>query len=612
MTDSRDHPTADARAVRVAARTRLALVALLLGPLLSESAHALAIPCTEQALHERIAELNANCSGDKTIRFDCPAGSVIPLSAAIGDRSKDQDCAVQGSSWSLGVVGCSSCPPADAPGAEDPCTNPPYSFISTRTITCDGVTIDGENKVTFELVPGCHVHHPQGCTEVESHDFLFRADAADVTFKNFTYRYFWEGLQAWYHSRGVTLDHVVGIRGCDDLFTNVDATSGGHLVQNSTFRDGCDKCMQANGREVSTTTFPDYDIRFLNNVFENCETPIGFSEGRHLVVGNEFRDTGTTYQCHGPNLGHVTKPNQDPVVYFGGNTVFNCKQGIRVNGSSKFVSLGGNRFQSNGSRAVAVVDKAKALFEGDLFLNNGGVPTGWGFLGGLVVGGLAEVDAGGGTIWIDGQIRSSAGLNSFVGNRCPSDASCDLVNETWMQVEAENNWWGEDANPSDKVIGAVDYVPWLGSPPGLTCVDLDQDGYGTNCPGGPDCDDLDPSVHPGAEEIVDSKDNNCDGQVDEVNRAPRVLYYWATPTLGPAPLPVAFFCGAIDPDGDAWTATIEYGNGVAVPICQLTTNVYADPGLYVATLTLVDSFGATAKKKIQIKVTEPAIGPRSE
>ena len=43
-----------------------------------------------------------------------------------------------------------------------------------------------------------------------------------------------------------------------------------------------------------------------------------------------------------------------------------------------------------------------------------------------------------------------------------------------------------------------------------TCIDLDGDGYGTNCAKGPDCDDSASDVHPGAEELCDGKDNNCD------------------------------------------------------------------------------------------------------
>jgi beta propeller repeat protein len=50
----------------------------------------------------------------------------------------------------------------------------------------------------------------------------------------------------------------------------------------------------------------------------------------------------------------------------------------------------------------------------------------------------------------------------------------------------------------------------------LPAVPLDKDGDGYSYPD--DCDDNDPEIHPWTEEVCDRKDNDCDGQIDELCR----------------------------------------------------------------------------------------------
>jgi len=64
----------------------------------------------------------------------------------------------------------------------------------------------------------------------------------------------------------------------------------------------------------------------------------------------------------------------------------------------------------------------------------------------------------------------------------------------------------DDTTPDSKEAGGDSAEP-------VTEVDPDADGDGS--PDSEDCADDDPTVHPGAEEICDGLDNNCDGQADE-------------------------------------------------------------------------------------------------
>ena len=49
------------------------------------------------------------------------------------------------------------------------------------------------------------------------------------------------------------------------------------------------------------------------------------------------------------------------------------------------------------------------------------------------------------------------------------------------------------------------------------CVDQDHDGYyaGSQCTGVRDCNDANPQIHPGATEVCDKLDNDCNGVIDD-------------------------------------------------------------------------------------------------
>lgn len=61
----------------------------------------------------------------------------------------------------------------------------------------------------------------------------------------------------------------------------------------------------------------------------------------------------------------------------------------------------------------------------------------------------------------------------------------------------------------------------------IDCRDLDRDGYFDSACGGQDCNDQDATVHPGANEMCNELDNDCDG---EINQGINCSFYAHSPT----------------------------------------------------------------------------------
>jgi hypothetical protein len=113
------------------------------------------------------------------------------------------------------------------------------------------------------------------------------------------------------------------------------------------------------------------------------------------------------------------------------------------------------------------------------------------------------------------QIAPSCGLDADGDGILNEDDNCPLVaNPDQAEIDM------------DGVGDACDNCPSDANPAQL---DSDGDGLGDVCDGGPltdddadgyaagdDCDDLDAAVHPGAEELCNGLDDDCDGLIDEL------------------------------------------------------------------------------------------------
>jgi hypothetical protein len=107
----------------------------------------------------------------------------------------------------------------------------------------------------------------------------------------------------------------------------------------------------------------------------------------------------------------------------------------------------------------------------------------------------------------------------------------DVLQTTPCNTDGMEDFWTYNGGPQTNGKGLdndgdllVDYLfdPDCGA---VACVDGDGDGYGDpadpSCAGGlaRDCDDTRATVYPGAVEAYDLLDNNCNGQIDEIEKA---------------------------------------------------------------------------------------------
>ncbi|MBX3251275.1 MAG: hypothetical protein KF901_29120 [Myxococcales bacterium] len=138
-------------------------------------------------------------------------------------------------------------------------------------------------------------------------------------------------------------------------------------------------------------------------------------------------------------------------------------------------------------------------------------------------GGGGGVDAGGVDASVTGADASSSAAERDICEPCEADGQCGVVARCGDLTAG-----GRACLPTcvpdipscpraftctGVVVGGQNLCLPVGGP---CCVDEDGDGYGAGvgCLGA-DCDDDDPTRHPGREEACNDRDDDCDGEIDE-------------------------------------------------------------------------------------------------
>ncbi len=116
------------------------------------------------------------------------------------------------------------------------------------------------------------------------------------------------------------------------------------------------------------------------------------------------------------------------------------------------------------------------------------------------------------------------------------DDDCDgTIDEGTNAYDDDGDGWSENEGDCDDTTVTI------------TAADCDGDGYESPAYGGDDCDDTDDTVHPGAPEICDLADNDCNGIADDEGASGCDIFYRDADGDGYGGADAACYCG---PTGD--------------------------------------------------------------
>jgi hypothetical protein len=191
-----------------------------------------------------------------------------------------------------------------------------------------------------------------------------------------------------------------------------------------------------------------------------------------------------------------------------------------------------------------------------------------------------------------------------------SPCNADGKEDFWSKTSGAPDGKGLD-NDGDLLIDAQDSDC---APP--ACVDQDSDGYGNpghaSCPNGPalDCNDQSAAAHPGAAEIYDLLDNDCNSEVDEIKNvlftdpANRNRVSWSAQSPAGQVYDVVRSDGAQFPAASANTLCL-INNTAAIAADDLVLPAVGKAFFYLVRNTLVGNYGRNSSGSLRVIGTCP-------
>ncbi|MBI5503305.1 MAG: DUF4215 domain-containing protein [Deltaproteobacteria bacterium] len=348
-----------------------------------------------------------------------------------------------------------------------------------RQNSCNGLVVDGlDRNITFEMDPKCWGRtipagdcrvplDPDGtcsCPNVNSGTLFMALNGNNMTVRNLTVRYFFDGIKTGGNDN--TVENMTFERVCDDSMGNNSGV--GNLYTGIWAKTACGKCMQNYGVFSATASDPKlrdhYNAIVRDSLFTDCQQPIRMTNaGRYLIEYTRMEGfyASGIFRCLGPRFS--TGPGDTQVVHMTGSELDGCDNGVRFDGDVQGL-VWGNTFVNNEFRGLLAQANSRVSMWDNVVRYNGGLSTSDLGLGGVGMDNTAQLDLGGGSITIDGQVVSSPGRNVLCDNLAPQGNPREVDNVTVNTIMAENNYWCT-MDPQSHVRGPVDTDPFLTQQP---------------------------------------------------------------------------------------------------------------------------------------------------